>query len=332
MIRLSNKHHVTSKVMRTDSRCVVISGIAALSLFISTHYLRRVRPPIEDSTSKEVQAPAQERTTGNTASNFQNQIRNRVEINRRQREENALTKQIEGAASEAERKRRENWEANFPFTPQYHPTLTFDPSLYDPNDPSTFNTDPELELAVKRHSYMVSFFNNPLRLSAEFEQLHSLLSEIDRADNPEILGDVFVHLQNYHKARQFAPKNVVKHKRTRAYDPSRDPPDPLLRPVIEWRPVDGETTWGDKAGSASDAIVGLLVLAKYWPNREPLSVTEARKMRDRLLAEIPSEMLLEYPTVTHHPDGRIGVFGYNLDAQKSLLPGDPLLTPFPIEK
>lgn len=145
---------------------------------------------MEDSTSKEVQAPAQERTTGNTASNFQNQIRNRVEINRRQREENALTKQIECAASEAERKRRENWEANFPFTPQYHPTLTFDPSLYDPNDPSTFNTDPELELAVKRH----------------------------------------------------------------------------------------------------------------------------------------------HPTVTHHPDGRIGVFGYNLDAQKSLLPGDPLLTPFPIEK
>ncbi|MCS1406897.1 MAG: hypothetical protein M2R45_00052 [Verrucomicrobia subdivision 3 bacterium] len=233
---------------------------------------------------------------------------------------------------EAGRKRRENWEKNFPFKPTYHPTLVHDPERYDANNPATFSGDPEMKMAVKRHSYMVCFFNNPQRFSAEFEQIYHLLGEIDREDNPEVMGDVFNHLRFYHRARLFDPESLYSRMKYRPYDPERDPPDPgiMVHGVEEWTPVDGKTTFGDRANSYSNAIVELLVSPRFWPEREPLDAHTAREMRDRLLWEIPSENIVKMPIIPTLPNGeQAGFFGYDGDVQRSLKAGDRLLTPFP---
>ena len=44
--------------------------------------------------------------------------------------------------------------------------------------------------------------------------------------------------------------------------------------------------------SYADPIVGMLVLDRYWPDRPPMSLEDARQYRDRLLKEIPPDRLI----------------------------------------
>ncbi|MCS1412489.1 MAG: hypothetical protein M2R46_00195 [Verrucomicrobia subdivision 3 bacterium] len=287
---------------------LAVLAAAILGLFL---FLRLTAPSLPEEEAKEAPEAAKTPPTAPAA----NPLADQLQAMHRGMEADRLAREAE----EAERKRRENWEKNFPFKPTYHPTLVHDPERYDANNPATFRGDPEMEMAVKRHSYMVCFFNNPQRFSVEFEQLYHLLGEIDREDNPLVMGDVFSHLKDYHRARRFDPEALHSKKEWRPYDPERDPPDPLRRGVSERVPVDGKTTWGDRANSFSNAIVGLLGLPEYWPDRELLDVHVAREMRDRLLREIPSENIGE----------QAGFFGYDGDVQRSLKAGDRLLTPFP---
>ena len=89
--------------------------------------------------------------------------------------------------------RRGRWEANFPYKPTYHPTLKFDPRIYDPANPATWNNPggKRMHPVIDEHIFMRSFFENELRFTETFEQLYHLLEEYDRHDNPRIVASIF---------------------------------------------------------------------------------------------------------------------------------------------
>jgi hypothetical protein len=248
--------------------------------------------------------------------------RNGIAIYRRLQEQEARALEKQNVEEATEKQRLENWKANFPYEPTYHQTLKYDPSRYDPNNPATFTGDPEMETAVKNHGYMVAFYNNPQIYTAEFEQLYHMLKEIDRAENPMITGDIFSNLRCYHQCKR-KDQNALYSKKT--YVPSTNESDPPGKMVPVLVPIDGKTTWGDQAKSYHDAIVGLLVRSKYWPNKELLDADVARAFRDRLINEIPSENFVKMQPIIHLPNGDIGAFAYHDSAEKALKPGDKLL-------
>ena len=225
-------------------------------------------------------------------------------------------------AEEAENRRMKRWKENFPYKPTHHPTLTYDPARYNPNDPATFSEDPEMERAVKNHGFLVAFYNNPQIYSSEFEQLYHLLAEVDRADNPMITGRIFNMLIHYYKSQRFAPTDLWSRPGLIQAEAINGSAQRMVEARI---PIDGKTTWGDKMEGYRDSIVGLLALNKYWPGKEEMSPKTARAIRDRLLEEIGPDNLIKMRDVVELPNGQIGAFGYYGEAEKALKPGDPLL-------
>ena len=225
-------------------------------------------------------------------------------------------------AEEAEALRRQRWKENFPYQPTHHPTLTYDPTRYDPGNPSTFHGDPEMETAVKNHGFLVAFYNNPNIYSSEFEQLYHMLEEVDRADNPIMTGRIFNMLIHYYKSQRFAPTDLWSRPGLVQNDTMNESSQGMTEARV---PIDGKTTWGDKMEGYRDSIVGLLALKKCWPNKEEMSAETAKTIRDRFLDEIPSENLFEMRDVVELPNGQIGAFGYYDDAEKALKSGDQLL-------
>ncbi len=238
---------------------------------------------------------------------FSDQVSRNIEADRQAREQADRLRQTEAEAAEAERQRRENWEKNFPYQPTYHPTLTYN------------RGQPGIGDIVKRHGYMVAFFNNPQRFTAEFEQLYHMLQEIDRADDPKNVGTIFANLRDYHKSMRSNLEALVTKKKWVNDSQGR------LIPVQV--PIDGKTTWGDRDNGYSESIVSILVSKRRWPNKEPLDKDKAQAMRDRLLTEIPSENLVKMPPVETLPNGDVGGFLYSGSAERVLEPGDQLLVP-----
>ena len=286
-------------------------ALAAVTLSLWLETRRADEPPSEETAAKEDETepstiappPNQEPQW----ESFYDQMRRNVEEARQAREREEARQQAEAEAAEAERQRRKKWEKNFPYQPTYHLTLTYDPS------------HPEMDMAALKHGYMTAFFNNPQRFTAEFEQLYHMLKEIDRADNPKNVGTIFANLRDYHKSMRSNPKALWTKKKW-----VDDLQDRLKSIRI---PVDGKTTWEDRANRYSDSIVGILVSKRRWPNKEPLDKDAARAMRDRLLAEIPSENLVKMPPVVTLPNGDVGGFLYSGPAERALRPGDRLLVP-----
>lgn len=312
------------EVMKFNSRKILaglVLGLLAVFLF-----LRLTKPSLPIDENVNDSASKIESAEASPKSSRINPLADEMQAMHREIEAHRLAREAKEA--------RENWIANFPFKPTYHPTLVHDPARYDSNNPATFSGDPEMEMAVKRHGYMFGFFNHTNRFSAEFEQIYHLLGEIDRQDNPEVMGQVFWHVQEYHRAMklgdEFGLESLYSRKRYRPYDPERDPPerDIMIHGVEEMMPVDGKTTWVGRANSFSNAIVGLLVEPEYWPDRELLDANVARAMRDRLLAEVP-ESITDLPHFTNPGSEDFGCFGYHHSAMTRLKAGDPLLTPFP---
>ncbi len=221
---------------------------------------------------------------------------------------------------ESENQRREAWKENFPYKPILHSKLKFDPNRYDPNNPETFNKDDKMRMAVRNHGFMKSFFNNPQIYSAEFEQLYNLLKEVDRAENPKITALIFTQLLDYHKIKAKHDLNSLWSKEELV--PSEDGSGSLVEIMV---PIDGKTSWGDKAYEHIASIVGLLVGPKHWPEKLLMNAEDARAFRDRLVKEIPSENFVTMPYVTYLSNGQIGAFGYDGYIEKSLKSGDQLL-------
>lgn len=248
--------------------------------------------------------------------------RKKIELHRKAQAEDAKRILAEQETEEAENLRMKQWKENFPYKPTYHPTLKYDPNRYDPRNPSTFSGNPEMEMAVKNHGYMVAFYNNPQIYSAEFEQLYHMLEEIDRAENPIITGDIFANLKSYHQCRQ--KDQLALWAKTEYVLPKGNSPHGKRKIPVQV-PIDGKTTWGERAEKFRSAIVGLLVRPKYWPEKELLDANVARAFRNRLIEAIPPDNLIKMQPIVHLPNGELGTFGYYYDAMLELKPGDKLL-------
>jgi len=309
-------------LMKENKSMVVLLGVTFLVFIVA--YLIDTKIDKEDEKNAEVTI-SQEKLQTPSSSVVQNllhsgQLQEGIEANRLRRERAQERHQFKLDADEAERRRLEHWKANFPYKKTYHPTLTFDRNRYDPSGESMFSIDYEMRRAVKDHGFLVAFYNNPQIYSAEFEQLFHLLVEIDRADHPMITAKIFNNLIHYHKLQRFDQDALWSRRENLPY------PNATGKHLGEFNvPVDGKTTWGDKAKAYHDSIVGLLVRKKYWPDRDLLDANVARAFRDRLIKEIPPDNLVKMPNVTVLPNGEIGAFGYYRDAELALEPGDKLI-------
>lgn len=215
-----------------------------------------------------------------------------------------------------EASRRERWEANFPYKPTYHPTLKFDPRIYDPANPATWNNPggKRMHPVIDEHIFMRSFFENELRFTETFEQLYHLLEEYDRHDNPGVAAGIFNDIQDYHEALAYHPDEVIMKEVFAGVDPSTG--EEITKMVPAFRRT--EMTWGQKAHSHAESIVYKLHARKRWPAKEWMPEEEAMALRDRILAVIPPE-----DTTGYYPTRFVLIMKYGDDLEE----GDSLLIP-----
>ena len=223
--------------------------------------------------------------------------------------------QAERAAAQAAREQaerewwedRKEWIENFPFTPTYHPTMTFKPSKQGRNKSGYWKWDvwdPEEEKmmrAMDRHSFVKDFYENPLRHTKGFEMLYNILDEYGYGDNIERLGNVYSVVSDYYresiKADQ-APNNRV--------------------PGVTAHNKQGYITWRESKDGAYSSIIGNMRDARrLLPSEELMSEEMAIEIRERLLNEIPKEEFTKQPG--------LGSFAYSAEYKKEIEPGDPLL-------
>ena len=192
---------------------------------------------------------------------------------------------------------RQEWIENFPFEPVHHPTITFDPNIYNPVGPGGPSDDtPEGEKMAKmirNHGFLSAFYENPNRYSPEFEQINRILTEEGIEPDPIQWGWLFTHIGDYHKANQ------------------HDPEQP-------W-PINPQKTWGYELELNANSILARMMSNKHRakPFSNLPSEQEAIRIRDRLLNEIPADGFLNL--------GMGQDFSYNYHHEEQLKPGDPLL-------
>ena len=125
---------------------------------------------------------------------------------------------------------RQDWIERFPFEPTYHPKITFDSAVYDPNNPKPQEERDkaywEMRERVINHSRLRYFYENKLRYTEEFEQLYDIVKETageEKADNPIILGKAFNALKEYHQANAQDPQSLYR-ENARVALPLQPPP------------------------------------------------------------------------------------------------------------
>lgn len=238
----------------------------------------------------------------------------------------AIERKRQEEAERIEAERLAKWRANFPFKPIYHPTLRFDPSIYKVGG-ALYNIDDDdwgdgelerfaqsyqrakngeriFERPVAMHGYLKGFFENPIRFSRQFEEMHNILAEYDRAHDPYVLGNIFTILKDYHEAKRHPPNEI--HGRIR----QRDRRTGKMVPKI--------VTWGERAKSYEKYIVGSMTSKRDWlMQMGPCGEEEAREIKARLIAEIDGWDALKG-----------GGFAYIHWHEEALQKGDPFLIPY----
>ncbi|MCS1413455.1 MAG: hypothetical protein M2R46_01171 [Verrucomicrobia subdivision 3 bacterium] len=232
-----------------------------------------------------------------------------------------MKEQLKMTPEKQEAQRRANWKANFPYKETYHPTLRFDPLLYDPKDSSTWH-GPErrwIQPVIHMHGYLAKFFENENRFSKGFEDMYHILEEYDRHDNPEVVSNIFENLADYHKRAAHPPDEVITEERdTGEFDPFTG--RPLTERVPKHFGMGDEPlktmTWGELANSAYESIGYNLHARKMWPDKEYMPEAEMLALRDRIIAEIDPADIPKNP-------------GFTLsdDHERALEPGDSFLIP-----
>lgn len=304
--------------IRRAAIALVLFAVTGLLVFLQ-HCNTNKETSIEERNPKEFpQLPNSSETALPALANLHSSI----EIHRKSKEQEIEKNLAVQREKDEENLRKEHWIKDFPYKPTYHLLLTHDPARYDANNPATFRSDPEMEMAVKNHSYLVAFYNNPQIYSAEFQQLYQMLESIDRADQPIITGKIFNLLIHYHKSCQSDPNASLKKMK---YESNANIPNELGSLKELRLTPDGKRTWRERAETYRNGIVGLLALDKYWPDKERMTADTARAFRDRLINEIPPENLIKMLDVIELPNGQIGTFGYDGQTMRNLKPGDPLL-------
>jgi hypothetical protein len=304
--------------IRRAAIALILVAVTGLLVFLQRSNTNK-EAAIEDSNPKEF---LQLTNSSETALPALANLHSSIEIHRKAREQEIEKSLAAQRETDEENLRKEHWIKDFPYKPTFHPTLTHDPTRYDANNPATFRSDPEMEMAVKNHSYLVAFYNNPQIYSAEFQQLYQMLKSIDRADHPIITGKIFNLLIHYHKSCLNDSNASLKKMK---YQSNATAPNELGSLKELRLTPDGKRTWGERAETYRNGIVGLLVLDKYWPDKEQITPDTARAFRDKLIEEIPSESLIKMQDVVELQNGQIGTFGYVGQTMRNLKPGDQLL-------
>jgi hypothetical protein len=105
-------------------------------------------------------------------------------------------------SSKREAIRRKNWEHRFPWKPTTDPNVVITQEIIDVrlNHPVKAN-----------HGFLKAFFENEARFTPQFEQLHDILNEHGRANNPVAAGQLFQNLWLYHQAIKHDPESIRMH-------------------------------------------------------------------------------------------------------------------------
>lgn len=217
---------------------------------------------------------------------------------------------------EEERKRREEWIKNFPYSPIQHPTVRYNPDIYNQTDPGLNRNQGNMEYEKQRklvmdHGYLKAFFENDSRYSKEFQQVYKILKEYDRADNPMNVGDIFSNLMDYHKAQGKNPAALLDYER---YD--LENLDENGHPRLVRVAVDGQTTWGEWTEKLRESIMTTLISPRLNLTIDEASLDFATEITDRLINEIPANGFLS------------GLEDITNARDETLQAGDPLLVPW----
>ncbi|MCS1410384.1 MAG: hypothetical protein M2R45_03576 [Verrucomicrobia subdivision 3 bacterium] len=236
---------------------------------------------------------------------------------------------------------RQEWIANFPFEPTHHPEITYDPEMEnrlkleveemwermdelwdgpmdEERDKRLEEMDKRLEEAerraekpqqmVDRHVFLTTMYEDHQReiYSPEFEKMHGMLLEAGLEADPVVWGEVFRHLVRYHQKNSHDPEALYP-ARYMTVNPNTDPPS------TEYYQI----TWEAAAASTYDSLLTVLTSKRIPGNAVDTRLIpkeEGRVLRERLLQELPAEVMLQ-----HHPIIPHGKY------ENMLKPGDPLL-------
>ena len=280
---------------------MLIGAIVVMALVVAV--LRWTRPEKTAEETAPVDKPAPASKTAKTA----------------RRTMADVAKDIADRAKQREAERLANWKANFPFKPTYHPTFKYDPTIYEVGNPETYSNESLGDLGdiVKIHGFLANFFENDLRYSAQFEQMYHILEEYDRHDNPYVLGEIFQFLRSYHEASNY-PSESLWHQEVYYTEDAKVNEETLrMEWNPRWEPVNGKTTWGDRAEIYAEGICYNLHAREEWPGREQLSTNVVEAIRDRLIYEIYGVGKLKGDW-----------FCRSGSHESALKAGDPLLIPY----
>jgi hypothetical protein len=192
---------------------------------------------------------------------------------------------------------RQAWINQFPFEPDYHPDITFDPEVYNPvgpGGPSDYTTEGQkMARMVSNHGFLSAFYENSNRYSPEFEKIYDILLEEGIIPDPMLCGWTFTHLVDYHKASTHDLETPW-------------PPDPSI-------------TWGEDRMSTWKSMAGRFQTDEYRTVQVDTlpSEAEAARVRQRLIDEIPAEGFLKVNWLEK--------FAYHSEYENMLKPGDSLL-------
>ena len=205
--------------------------------------------------------------------------------------------------------RRKLWEQNFPYKPIYDPAVTVTADM--------ISDDPESEdlYAVTIHSELENFFKNENRFSPQFEQFYRILEKHGRTANPAAVANAFSNLQDYYRALDHDPKEIVLQSNG----------EPVLQRVPSttggrdtWKPM----TWGEMRESCRRGVSGAINNPQDWPpqHHEQWTVEYSRSIADELIRDVSNMADIAYA----------GYFGgdYSDRYRQSLKVGDSLMTPY----
>ena len=194
--------------------------------------------------------------------------------------EEEVEEEPEVAPEEAER--LANWKANFPYKPTTDPDVVITQEMLEDGDPTV----------EYNHMLLRSFFESEGRFTAQFEQLHGILEEHGRGDNPVAAAKIFDSLRQYHRHLQKDPEGQSS---TYSYGLER------------------YRTNAEVAEMFKEAIVYTLHAERRWPDREFMPEDEAVALRDRIVQEIQGMEEMPDPGFSDSND-------YNVELEEGFSP------------
>lgn len=241
----------TDKFLYGGFASVAIAGFIAMLVSVFSPPKKTVeettKPPIDEPPTVETSLPIDEPPIEEYPYFYFDENGNKVFLTQEQhdagtpRERELRREEAERLAKEKAEKEwwesRQEWVERFPFEPTYHPEITFDPAVYDPNGGAEWPEERkdkaywEMVDRVENHSALRYFYENRLRYTEEFEQLYDIVKEIageEKADNPLTLGKVFNSLKRYHQAKAQDPEAIYRQNARVAIRPQPMPEPPNM--------------------------------------------------------------------------------------------------------